>query len=1479
MKKRTEKIKKGISRIGFILLLLLFVTKGFGSDLTKQGFISISATEANHIINTYQNLLVIDVGSSLEFDDFHMTGAVSIPLETLKDNLPSIDKNKRLLIYGHSKQASEEAATFLYANGYKSIYNLETPINNWRKKELPLIAGKATQTSARAAAPLKSQQTVKTFEDYCSSVGGSHSYEYIQNVNYSIKSEGIFSITIFIGINNPDNCTYGEPCPSYDQSPEYVNAWIDWNGDGVFSSDEKIVDAALTGYMGINYSGSMSTSNILSIPAKTVGTTTLRINLGWSYDPNDPCAYSWSWGDVMDLEVEIYKDPPTIKDITVKGKPFEKNPVTNDPSYAGDEKVILEADIEEKDNYEVTEINWSGDCIPGKGKKYEYTAPAGSHGKKKVTCTITYKDKSSEALGIAEMSKEFKLFFIRVKDDDGDGKPNWFKYWKTDKAVPNISPAKYDPAEDAYGYMTSGGDLYLTKYSSGQHYSSPIVLTTSYGNESFGGPDVKGIDCAAEIIAHENYHKWVNDQWKTGGSFKDKLDSDKGVPSASYQDKLPNFYEKATSKTDTTKNDTYNLAVKKAPDYKYYGDNEYMAMRTGDGARGVQANDWSFPGKQSDPKYGPTADGPEVELKAQLVAYTPVDGEFTGTFSNELIDEDNNGAAEYLRVNAEVNVISGGVFKMVGKLFDGNGDLITFTNEAFDLEPGVQTLVSDFSGIDIQNYGVDGPYTVSLKLSNDFGDKIDLVEDLTTDSYSINDFQPKDAVFTNEFSHQGIDLNSDDLYDILSVDVSIQVNKSGTYTVEGGLYDKNGDVIEFNDTTLNLETGSNVVTLKFNGNLIYQSKESSPYYLKYLGISSDVAIDFILDAYTIDGLSFTDFQSNDAHFFGDLDNSGKDTDNDGKFNFLTIKVGIQTLQDETLKLIGKLYDNEGNQITEAEQVYNLTAGTSTVDLDFEGVTIFSYGVDGPYVLKELRLINEAGLLMDLISDSEMSLSYNYTDFQDPGEPIVTLTGNYNDYKNDLDQDCVYDFLTVDAEIDLRDAGFVVIQGRLVDGNDEEIGWAQNIIQYPENGIQTIELNFDGKDIFTHEVDGPYYLENVYVYHTGDPTLPDYVVNAATTDTYYSADFDTIAGNPINIERSICQGDVFSIGENNFSEAGTYTIDYGENGCTKSLVLDLIVNEVNEININASICKGESYEFGAENFTEAGTYSLTLTNQFGCDSIINLNLTVSETNFTNIDASICEGETYTFGNESLTQTGAYTLDLINQFGCDSTVNLTLFVNAKNETNLNVAICKGEAYTFGNETLTEGGSYSNTLKNLYDCDSTVNLELVVNDLPNVWLGNDTTITEAGNLTIDVGSEFTLYNWSTGETAQSINFEGSNGIGDHAVSVTVTDQNTCVNSDTIIITVIEATGIDQLINDGNIQVYPNPTDGRLNMRFINLDQSVDISIYNNAGQLVHKEFYSPDSSDDLKSVDLSEYPTGHYIIEFKTNNGKVNKLILKK
>ena len=92
-----------------------------------------------------------------------------------------------------------------------------------------------------------------------------------------------------------------------------------------------------------------------------------------------------------------------------------------------------------------------------------------------------------------------------------------------------------------------------------------------------------------------------------------------------------------------------------------------------------------------------------------------------------------------------------------------------------------------------------------------------------------------------------------------------------------------------------------------------------------------------------------------------------------------------------------------------------------------------------------------------------------------------------------------------------------------------------------------------------------------------------------------------------------------------------------------------------------ICQGESFIVGSDTYTTSGNYSNLLTNINGCDSIVNLALTVNPIYTINIVETICQGESITVGTSIYTSSGNYTDLLTSINGCDSVVNCVLTVN--------------------------------------------------------------------------------------------------------------------------------------------------------------------------------------------------------------------------
>lgn len=199
-----------------------------------------------------------------------------------------------------------------------------------------------------------------------------------------------------------------------------------------------------------------------------------------------------------------------------------------------------------------------------------------------------------------------------------------------------------------------------------------------------------------------------------------------------------------------------------------------------------------------------------------------------------------------------------------------------------------------------------------------------------------------------------------------------------------------------------------------------------------------------------------------------------------------------------------------------------------------------------------------------------------------------------------------------------------------------------------------------------------------------------------------------------INRTICQGQSVTIGNQTFSTSGTYNVTFQTSGCDSIVTLNLTVTNRIINNIRREICPAQSVTVGTHTYTQSGNYSDTLRSSAGCDSVVNLNLIVNPNKTADITRTICQGQSVTIANQVFSSSGNYTIRTQTSKGCDSTINLTLLVNPNKTSDVTRTICQGQSVTIGNQTFSTTGNYTITLQSAQSCDSIVHLSLIVNPI---------------------------------------------------------------------------------------------------------------------------------------------------------------------
>ena len=298
-----------------------------------------------------------------------------------------------------------------------------------------------------------------------------------------------------------------------------------------------------------------------------------------------------------------------------------------------------------------------------------------------------------------------------------------------------------------------------------------------------------------------------------------------------------------------------------------------------------------------------------------------------------------------------------------------------------------------------------------------------------------------------------------------------------------------------------MSVGNQSIQLRFEGLDIRRYRADGPYTLIYLSLRSmnGTLLDYLSVAYNTSIYSYGQFEGPVAEFTGSFADYGRDTNGDGLYDYLRIEVGINAIGPGSYIVTGCLYDSNGNNIISATKSAYLNVGSQTVMLDFDGLAINWHRTNGPYNLRYLSLSGSDQI--DFIYDAYNTSAYSYTAFQ---KTNAGFSGSYSDYGKDTDSDGLYNYLTLGVMIDITTSGNYTLTGSLYDGNGTEIVATSNSTHL-NSGSQLVLLDFDGKAICKHGVDGPYDLRYLTL-HDENGTLMDTLNYAYTTSAYNYTDF-------------------------------------------------------------------------------------------------------------------------------------------------------------------------------------------------------------------------------------------------------------------------------------------------------------------------------------------------------------------------------------
>lgn len=401
---------------------------------------------------------------------------------------------------------------------------------------------------------------------------------------------------------------------------------------------------------------------------------------------------------------------------------------------------------------------------------------------------------------------------------------------------------------------------------------------------------------------------------------------------------------------------------------------------------------------------------------------------------------------------------------------------------------------------------------------------------------------------------------------------------------------------------------------------------------------------------------------------------------------------------------------------------------------------------------------------------------------------------------------------------------------------------------------------------------------------------DYFVEVTDANGCISADtthvlFNSLPVLDLGVDQEICPGDSiqFFAGSgftsydwnNGFantnsiyaSTTGAWFVEIMDaNGCTSGDTVNLaFLTPSTGVDV-VTACESYTWLDGNTYTSNNNSATQILSNVYGCDSTVTLDLTINASTMGTDAITACESYTWIDGNTYTVSNTSATHVLTNSQGCDSTVTLDLIINNTSSGTDVVSACfeytwiDGITYSGNNDTSTY------LLINSLGCDSIVTLDLTLTSFVTNLMNFDPELVAPAGMSsyqwLDCNNNYSPVPGETGSTFTAI----QNGL--YAVQL---EQNGCF--DTTICALIDEVDLFEL-GKTNWIVYPNPTKDEVTINFEQTLDRITVEITDPLGQVVSKRYFK-----SSKEIELSlGSESGLYFVRIYVDGRKVVVPVLK-
>ncbi|MCI5058641.1 MAG: LamG domain-containing protein [Flavobacteriales bacterium] len=391
---------------------------------------------------------------------------------------------------------------------------------------------------------------------------------------------------------------------------------------------------------------------------------------------------------------------------------------------------------------------------------------------------------------------------------------------------------------------------------------------------------------------------------------------------------------------------------------------------------------------------------------------------------------------------------------------------------------------------------------------------------------------------------------------------------------------------------------------------------------------------------------------------------------------------------------------------------------------------------------------------------------------------------------------------------------------------------------------------------TDTVCDQYFWQSTGLTYTSTGIYYDTLVSYAGCDSILQLDL-TINQSFVSVD-TVVACDIYTWQQNGstYNSSGMYYDSLTTtSGCDSILALMLTIND-SHLHIDTVVTCDDFYLWSqnALIYYVSGMYYDSLKTIDGCDSVIALSLTID--NHFHMDTVVaCDDYTWQQNGNTYASSGVYYDSLLSVNGCDSVIALSLTINKYLDVDT-IEACRNFTWQQNNSAYNASGIYYDSLSTINGCDSVFKLVLNIDTIDTILNVSGLTLStnQTGSYQWLDCNGFTVIN---GETSSSFAVPANGSYALEIMNGACVDTTTCVN-------VISVGAVDINSNSG-LQVYPNPTSGKINIAF---QKGRQLTLLDQMG----REVMRVQMTSDYMTIDLEHLSTGLYFLTSRSDRIKI-------